>query len=83
VQEVLHADWQDAWHSLQPPSLSPPLVEPKLIVVMCFFVFKHDIPITAPYHRHCSMHQLHCEMDNHFNTKKGSLIFLWEHKPLY
>jgi len=37
VQEVLHADWHEAWHSLQPPSLSPPLVEPHTYrSIMCF-----------------------------------------------
>ena len=37
--------------TLQPP-LSPPLVEPMLIVVMCFFVFEVDILTTSPYHRY-------------------------------
>jgi hypothetical protein len=38
VQEVLHADWQEAWHSPQPfaaVSLSAPL----LIVFICFTAF--------------------------------------------
>ena len=38
VQEVLQADWQDAWHSPQPPVLSEACIEGLLTVLMCFIV---------------------------------------------
>ena len=37
VQDVLHADWQDAWHSPQPPVLSVFCIVGLLTVLMCFF----------------------------------------------
>ena len=36
VQEVLQADWQDAWHSPQPPVLSDFCIVGLLTVWMCF-----------------------------------------------
>ena len=38
VQEVLHADWQDAGHSPQPPVLKVLLSIALFTVVMCFFI---------------------------------------------
>ena len=37
VQDVLHALWQDAWHSPQPVAM-PALMQGFCIVVMCFIV---------------------------------------------
>jgi len=38
VQLVLQADWQDAWHSPQPPLCTLFLISDLLIVLMCFNV---------------------------------------------
>jgi hypothetical protein len=38
VQEVLHADWQDAGHSPQPPVRSVLLIIALLTVLTCFFI---------------------------------------------
>ena len=38
VQEVLQADWQDAWHSPQPPFKADSLRLALLRVLICFFV---------------------------------------------
>ena len=36
VQEVLQADWQDAWHSPQPPFFRDACMVGLLTVLMCF-----------------------------------------------
>ena len=36
VQDVLHADWQEAWHSPQPPVFNVLCIFGLLTVVMCF-----------------------------------------------
>ena len=38
VQEVLHADWQEAGHSPQPPALKVLLSIALFTVVICFFI---------------------------------------------
>jgi len=38
VQEVLHADWQEAGHSPQPPVLKVLLSIALFTVVICFFI---------------------------------------------
>lgn len=39
VQDVLHADWQEVWHSPQPPWEALSLSEPLFNVLICFIVY--------------------------------------------
>jgi len=45
VQEVLHADWQEAWHSPQPPllALSFKLALFKVLICFIFILFGLEI----------------------------------------
>ena len=46
MQDVLHADWHEAWHLPQPPFLADSLRLALLIVLMCFILKTSCFPIT-------------------------------------
>lgn len=43
MQEVLQADWQEAWHSPQPPLAALSLRFEALMVLMCFMIYTSTI----------------------------------------
>ena len=49
VQEVLQADWQEVWHSPQPPVCTVCCREAVLTVIMCFAIENTSFQKSMPY----------------------------------
>jgi len=48
VHDVLHADWQEVWHSRQPPVAAVPLRSAAMIVLICLVSFLVSVLTIIP-----------------------------------
>jgi hypothetical protein len=70
VQEVLHADWQEAWHSPHPVSL--PFLMVDLTIV--FYMFHHEPPIKPFNLEHYSIWNRRCKYTVSFGKKAKEAV---------
>ncbi len=61
MQEVLQADWQEVWHSLQPPFAAVSFKLVVLIVLICFIFFILFYLLLLLYHNSNGESHLKCK----------------------